>query len=72
MRKNSMTTLEIEDALTPAIESGNVAVVREILTQHPDFINHDYGVGTWLHMAACRSNIELAETLILTFRTSPA
>lgn len=59
-----MTEYDLEMAITDAVENGDVANARRLLADHPEFVHHDYGMGTWLHMAAREANTGMVKALI--------
>lgn len=55
---------ELKVAISLAVEDGDVAKVRQFLTEHPDMVQLDFGMGTWLHMAAMEDSMPMVEMLL--------
>jgi len=54
----------IEMELIEAVESSDLDRMKSLLLQHPEFVHHDYGMGTWLHFAAREKSVAMIEMLI--------
>lgn len=55
----------VESQIEAAINDGRCDDVKALLSSNPDMIRHDYGQGTWLHLAASRANLEITRMLLL-------
>jgi ankyrin repeat protein len=55
---------DIVVAIRDAVRSGDVQQVRDMFAKHPEMVRHEYGGGTWLHIAAHRDSVKMIEMLI--------
>lgn len=59
-----MPDQSLESQIEAAINGGRCSEVEALLNSNPHMIRHDYGQGTWLHLAARRTNLEITNVLL--------
>lgn len=59
-----MPDQSLESKIKAAINGGRCSEVEALLNSNPHMIRHDYGQGTWLHLAARRGNLEITDMLL--------
>lgn len=59
-----MSEQNVEDEIDDAVRGGNIDQVRVLITRNPAMLHHDCGVGTWLHVAAKKCNLQMVQALL--------